>query len=81
MTNIEQRLLETINKYKESDVNVHLDTSLKEDLKLDSLRFTEMIVACEDEFKIEIDMDDLDTRSAKSVRDLYNIIVSLVSSN
>jgi acyl carrier protein len=81
MTNIEQRLLETINKYKESDVNVHLDTSLKEDLKLDSLRFTEMIVACEDEFNIEIDMDDLDTRSAKSVRDLYNIIVSLVSSN
>jgi acyl carrier protein len=40
-----------------------------------------MIVACEDEFKIEIDMDHPDTRNAKTVRDLYNGILVLTGSN
>jgi acyl carrier protein len=81
MTNIEQRLLQIVNLYKESDAKVHLDMSLYEDLRLDSLSLTEMIVACEDEFKIEIDMDHPDTRNAKTVRDLYNGILVLTGSN
>jgi len=81
MTNIEQRLLEIVNVYKESDVGIHLDMLLNEDLKLDSLSLTEMIVACEDEFKIEIDMDHPDTRNARTVRDLYNGILLLTDSN
>jgi acyl carrier protein len=81
MTNIEQRLLQIVNVYKESDTNVHLDISLYEDLRLDSLSLTEMIVACEDEFKIEIDMDHPDTKNAKTVRDLYNGILVLTGSN
>jgi acyl carrier protein len=81
MTNIEQRLLQIVNMYKESESNVHLDLNLYEDLRLDSLSLTEMIVACEDEFKIEIDMDHPDTRNAKTVRDLYNGILVLTGSN
>jgi acyl carrier protein len=81
MTNIEQRLLEIIDVYKETDTVTHLDMLLKEDLKLDSLRFTEMIVALEDEFHIEIDMDGHDLRTAKTVNDLHHIIVKLISSN
>lgn len=81
MTNIEQKLLRIVNVYKESDVGVHLDMLLNEDLKLDSLSLTEMIVACEDEFKIEIDMDHPDTRNARTVRDLYNGILLLTDSN
>jgi acyl carrier protein len=81
MTNIEQRLLQIVNMYKESESDVHLDLNLYEDLRLDSLSLTEMIVACEDEFKIEIDMDHPDTRNAKTVRDLYNGILVLTGSN
>ena len=81
MTNIEQRLLQIVNMYKESESDVHLDLNLYEDLRLDSLSLTEMIVACEDEFKIEIDMDHPDTRNAKTVRDLYNGILVLTDSN
>ena len=54
---------------------------MKKDLRLDSLSLTELIIACEDEFKIEIDMDHPDTADAKTLRDLYNGIVSLINSN
>ena len=81
MNNIQQRLLAIISKFYSPKTPVSLDLKLRDDLKLDSLSFTELVVACEDEFGIEIDMDHLDTQTAKSVRDLYNIIVNLVSSN
>jgi acyl carrier protein len=81
MNDIQQRLFAIILKLHKPNIPVGLDLTLKDDLKLDSLSFTELVVACEDEFGIEIDMDHLDTQTAKSVRDLYNIIVNLVSSN
>ena len=54
MDNIKSRLLCIIDAHKDSVVDIDLDTSLYGDLKLDSLSLTEIIVACEDEFKIEI---------------------------
>lgn len=81
MNDTQQRLFAIISKLHKPNIPVGLDLTLKDDLKLDSLSFTELVVACEDEFGIEIDMDHLDTQTAKSVRDLYNIIVNLVSSN
>ena len=81
MDNIKSRLLCIIDAHKDSVVDIDLDTLLYGDLKLDSLSLTEIIVACEDEFKIEIDMDHPDTADAKTLRDLYNGIVSLINSN
>ena len=81
MNNIQQRLLAIISKFYSPKTPVSLDLTLRDDLKLDSLSFTELVVACEDEFGIEIDMDHPDTRAAEIVGDLYNIIVNLVSSN
>ena len=81
MNDIQQKLFDIILKLHKPNIPVGLDLTLKDDLRLDSLSFTELVVACEDEFGIEIDMDHLDTQTAKSVRDLYNIIVNLVSSN
>jgi acyl carrier protein len=81
MNDTQQRLFAIISKFYSPNIPVSLDLTLKDDLKLDSLSFTELVVACEDEFGIEIDMDHPDTQTAKSVRDLYNIIVNLVSSN
>jgi acyl carrier protein len=80
MDTIENTLVNLTSKY--SDANpVHLDLNLKTDLGLDSLSLTELIVACEDEFSIEIDMDHPDTINAKTLRDLYNGVVLLVDSN
>ena len=81
MNDIQQRLLAIISKFYSPKTPVSLDLTLRDDLKLDSLSFTELVVACEDEFGIEIDMDHPDTRAAETVGDLYNIIVNLVSSN
>jgi acyl carrier protein len=81
MNDIQQRLFAIILKLHKPNIPVGLDLTLKDDLKLDSLSFTELVVACEDEFGIEIDMDHPETQAAKSVRDLYNIIMNLVSSN
>lgn len=81
MNDIQQKLFDIILKLHKPNIPVGLDLTLKDDLRLDSLSFTELVVACEDEFGIEIDMDHLDTQTANSVRDLYNIIVNLVSSN
>ena len=60
---------------------LNLDLNLKTDLGLDSLSLTELVVACEDEFSIEIDMDHSDTINAKTLRDLYDGVVLLVNSN
>ena len=81
MNDIQQRLLAIISKFYSPKTPVSLDLTLRDDLKLDSLSFTELVVACEDEFGIEINMDHPDTQAARTVGDLYNIIVNLVSSN
>jgi acyl carrier protein len=39
------------------------------------------VVACEDEFGIEIDMDHPDTQAARTVGDLYSGIQRLISAN
>jgi acyl carrier protein len=80
MDNIAQKLISLTEHY--SDIpNVTLDMTLRQDLKLDSLSLTELIVACEDEFGIEIDMDNPMTVNAKTLKDLYNGIVFLKESN
>ena len=81
MNDIQQKLFSVISEYHNMNIPISLDLKLKDDLKLDSLSFTELVVACEDEFGIEIDMDHPDTRNAKTVRDLYNGILVLTGSN
>ena len=80
MDNICQKLISLTEHYSGVSA-VTLDMTLRKDLELDSLSLTELIVACEDEFSIEIDMDHPDTVNAKTLRDLYNGIVMLVNSN
>ena len=80
MDTIEQTLVNLTNKYSDT-APIHLDLNLKTELGLDSLSLTELIVACEDEFHIEIDMDHPDTVNAKTLRALYNGIVLLIDSN
>ena len=79
MNDIQQRLLAIISKFYSPKTPVSLDLTLRDDLKLDSLSFTELVVACEDEFGIEIDMDHPDTQAARTVGDLYSGIQRLIS--
>ena len=81
MNDIQQRLFAIISKFYSPSIPVSLDLTLKDDLKLDSLSFTELVVACEDEFGIEIDMDHPDTQAARTVGDLYSGIQRLISAN
>ncbi len=81
MNDIQQRLLAIISKFYSPNAPVSLDLKLRDDLKLDSLSFTELVVACEDEFGIEIDMDHPDTQAAETVGDLYLGIQRLISAN
>jgi acyl carrier protein len=81
MNDIQQRLFAIISKLHKPNIPVGLDLTLKDDLKLDSLSFTELVVACEDEFGIEIDMDHPDTQEASTVGDLYSGIQRLISAN
>jgi len=81
MNSIEQRLLEII----ATDFNfknlptVDLDTDLKKGIGLDSLSLTELIIACEDEFGIEIDVDDDSVNKSSNVRALYEVVERLVN--
>ena len=81
MNDIQQRLFDIISKFYSQNIPVSLDLKLKDDLKLDSLSFTELVVACEDEFGIEIDMDHPDTQAAETVGDLYTGILRLIDAD
>jgi acyl carrier protein len=81
MTNVvEQKLLSLVdrefNRWKLTDFT--LDSSLIKDLGLDSLSIIELVIACEEEFQIEIDTDHPEFTQAVTLRALYDIIVGLL---
>lgn len=58
---------------------VTLDSRFKEDLKLDSLSITELVIAIEDHFNIEIDMDHPNVATAKTLRSLFDAVIFLTN--
>lgn len=76
MDDISQKIISLTEHYSGvSPINLGMD--LKKDLELDSLSLTELVVACEDEFSIEIDMDHPSVKQAKTLQDLYEGILLL----
>lgn len=63
----------------DADVVITEQTSLMGDLEADSLDAVEIIMAFEDEFKIEI--PDEDAENFKNIGDIYNYIKSKVENN
>lgn len=53
---------------------ISMDTNILEDLKVNSARLVDVVIAFEDEFKIEIADEDVDT--VNTVGDAVNLIVS-----
>ncbi len=79
MNNIETQVIDITKKYVKKDKEVSLQSYIKDDLKLDSLSLTEIVVACEDHFQIEIDLDTIDPKSIKKLFDLYLLICEKVN--
>ena len=74
MNNIEIQVINIAKNYVKKGKEISLQSDLKEDLKLDSLSLTEIIVALEDHFQIEIDLDVIDPKSLKKLFDLYFLV-------
>jgi acyl carrier protein len=74
MNNIEIQVVDIVKNYVKKGKEISLQSDLKEDLKLDSLSLTEIIVALEDHFQIEIDLDVIDPKSLKKLFDLYFLV-------
>jgi acyl carrier protein len=70
-------LQDILKKYTTTEFNG--SSTLKEDLKLDSLNLVELIMECEEKFGFEIPEERL--HAVSTVEDIQNLITSLVSSN
>lgn len=51
-------------------LDIAMETLLKEDLGLDSLRLVQIMVAIEDKYQIEFEVEDLDPRAFERISDL-----------
>jgi len=79
MNNIEKQVIEITKPYVKKGCEVSLQSNIKDDLRLDSLSLTEIIVACEDEFQIEIDLENINPKSFTKLFDLYFLIYQKVN--
>ena len=71
----EDKILELSKIYGKPKNDITINSSFKEDLRMDSLSLVEFIVACEDEFDIEIDLDSDRNSKIKTLKDLHDAIV------
>jgi acyl carrier protein len=78
MENLQSQVINIIEDLKLNRSAVTLDTSLHDDLLVDSLSLTELIIACEEQFDIEIDMDDPEILKIDTVNDLCLSIEKLL---
>lgn len=71
------QVLDILAKYSKADVdaaNITMETSILEDLKINSARLVDIVLDFEDAFDIEVDDDDAD--SVVTVGDGVNLIMS-----
>lgn len=81
MNNIESQIIELTKQYVKKGKEVSLQSYLKDDLRLDSLSLTELVVACEDHFQIEIDLDTIDPKSLTKLFDLYLLVTNKLNAS
>jgi acyl carrier protein len=79
---IEYQLIQIASQISNRPINtITLNSSFQTDLRLDSLSLTELIIACEEEFQIEIDLDHPATLQANTLKDLYEVVILLTTPN
>lgn len=76
---IENKILTIAKLYTKNPI-VSITSEIKEDLKMDSLNLTEFLVDLEDQFNIEIDIDDPSVDDVKTLGDICFIVSRLINS-
>jgi acyl carrier protein len=80
--NIEQRLFKIVNTEfnKKKHPNLSLDMNFKKDLGLDSLSLTELLIACDEEFSIDIDIEEHpEIGEVRTLRSLHDSIAKILN--
>ena len=70
------KVVEILNKYSKTDItagDISMETSILEDLKINSARLVDIVLDFEDAFDIEVDDDEAD--SVTTVGDGVNLIL------
>ncbi len=73
------KVLDILGKYSKSEIsadNISMETSILDDLKINSARLVDIVLDFEDAFDIEVDDDDAD--SVITVGDGVNLILSKI---
>ncbi len=74
-----KKVVDILGKYTKAEVtaeNISMETSILEDLKINSARLVDIVLDFEDAFDIEVDDDDADT--VVTVGDGVNLILSKI---
>jgi acyl carrier protein len=81
MSNLEHQILDIVKEMKlGKNHEITIQSNLKDDLGLDSLSFTELLIELEEHFEIEIDLDDPELPKLTILEDIKNIIDKLITS-
>ncbi len=73
MDNIELIVFRMIaRQFNKNIEEIHLSMSFIEDLGADSIDLVELIMFCEDEFKIELDVEDYE--HVKKIKDMIELV-------
>jgi len=73
------KVVEILNKYSKTEItkeNISMETSILEDLKINSARLVDIVLDFEDAFDIEVDDDDAD--SVTTVGDGVKLILEKI---
>lgn len=79
LTDIQKRLVELAKEKIETDIPLSIDTELEN--LLNSITYIQFLIACEDEFEIEIDDDELDMSNFFTLGDIAKYIEKSLNQN
>ena len=74
-----KKIVDILSKYSKTEIkmeNISMETSILDDLKINSARLVDIVLDFEDVFDIEVDDDDADTVS--TVGDGVNLIMAKI---
>ncbi len=74
-----EKVVEILNQYSKKEIskeNISMETSILEDLEINSARLVDIVLDFEDAFDIEVDDDDADT--VATVGDGVNLILKKI---
>lgn len=79
LVDIQERIVELAKEKIETDISITIDTELEN--LLNSITYIQFLIACEDEFEIEIDDDELDMSNFFTLQDISEYIEKSLNEN